>query len=287
MKLKTAVLMIFIQICSSGYIFAQEEPTEEPKYGWQKEMVGGINLTQTGFDNWVQGGEKSFAWQSNLYFKFINDQEKTNWANSGKFGYGATKIGDQESRKSIDEIKLESVFAYKLSASINPYTAVTGETQFAPGFNYGTNPKTQISAIMDPGYFRESAGIEYKPNDIIKTRMGASLKQTITNDYPVPYADNPDTKNKIEKTKNEIGAESVTDVDWKISENTLFTSKLELFTTFKAFDETDVNWDSLLTVKISKYINVNFNFRLFYDKDISSKRQIKQAIALGATYSFL
>lgn len=89
-------------------------------------MVGGINLTQNSFDNWTQGGENSFAWQLN--FKFINDQQKTNWSNSAKSAHCSTKTGDQESRKSIDEIKLESVFTYKLALYVNPYVAVNDET---------------------------------------------------------------------------------------------------------------------------------------------------------------
>ncbi len=79
----------------------------------------------------------------------------------------------------------------------------------------------------------------------------------------------------------------MTDISLKITKNSLFTSKLELFYAFKAFDETDVNWDNVFTIMISKYINININFKLFYDKDISNKRQIKQAIAFGLTYSFL
>ncbi len=267
-------------------IFSQDKPAEEPKYGWQKEMIGGLNLTQTSFDNWIQGGENQLAWQVNLNFKFVNDQEKSNWANSGKFTYGNTKTGKQEAQKSIDEIKLESVFAYKLGVLINPFAAVTGETQFAPGYKYGMDSKTQISAFMDPGYFRESVGIGIKPNEIVQTRLGASLKQTITSSYPKPYADDPKTV-KVEKTKNEVGAESVTDVGWKVAENTLFTSKLELFSAFKTFQEIDVNWDNILTTKISKYFNFNVNFKLFYDRDISKMRQIKQTIALGVSYSFL
>jgi len=228
MRMKSLSLLIFFVIFSAPLIFAQDKPAEEPKYGWQKEMVGGLNLTQTSFDNWKQGGENSYAWQLNLNLKFINDQEKTNWANTGKLTYGSNKTGDQEMRKSIDEIKLESVLTYKLGVLINPYVAVTGETQFAPGYNYGTDPKTQLSAFMDPGYFRESAGVGFKPNEIVKTRLGVALKQTLTSDYPAPYADDPKTV-AIEKTKNEVGAESVTDVSWKVSENSLFTSKLELF----------------------------------------------------------
>jgi hypothetical protein len=182
---------------------------------------------------------------------------------------------------------LESVFTYKQGKYVNPYAAFTAETQFAPGYNYDTTPKTPISAFMDPGYFRESIGVGYYPNKIVKTRLGVALKQTITSDYPIPYADNPDTVDKIEKIKNEFGADSVTDISWKITKNSLFTSKLELFYSFKALDETDVNWDNVFTIMISKYFNVNINLKLFYDKDISEKRQIKQAIALGFTYSFL
>jgi len=119
-------------------------------------MVGNLNLTQTKFDNWAQGGEDAFAWQINLNLKFVNDQEKWTWSNMGKFSFGSTKMGDQESRKSIDEIKFESVYTYKLAELLNPFIAANGLTQFAPGYNYETESKTKISTFMDPGYFRES-----------------------------------------------------------------------------------------------------------------------------------
>jgi hypothetical protein len=286
MKLTSTQRIFFLSMFLSHLVFAQEKPTEEAKFGWQKEMVGGLNLSQTSFDNWTQGGENSIAWQLNLHFKFINDQEKFNWANSGKFSYGSTKTGDQKARKSVDEIKLESVYTYKISKYLNPFVAGTGETQFAAGYNYGTEPEIQVSALFDPAYFRESFGLGFKPNKTIQTRLGGAMKQTITSKYPVPYADDPETT-KIEKTKNELGIESVTDLNWKISENSLLTSKLELFSALGALDETDVKWDNIFSTKISKYFNVNFNFKLFYDKDISPKRQIKQAIAFGLSYTFL
>lgn len=287
MKVKNFITFVFL-IAFPFSLIAQNEAADSSKWGWQKEMVGGINLTQTSFDNWAAGGENQLAWQLNINFKFINDQEKTNWSNTGKFAYGNTKAGDQKARKSIDEIKLESVFSYKMSKLLNPYIAVTGESQFAAGYDYTTDPKTQISKFMDPAFLRESAGMGYNPNEIVKTRLGISFKQTITSDYPIPYANPVGTPaSEIEKIKSEIGAESVTDVNWKVSENSLFTSKLELFSAFKTVQEIDVNWDNILTTKISKYLNVNFNFKLFYDRDISKMRQIKQAIALGVTYSFL
>jgi len=276
MKYLTGLILLF------GVVMAAENAAGS----WEKSMQGGLNMTQTGFDNWIAGGESAFAWQLNLNYRFVRDVEKTTWSNTGKFAYGATQTGDADPRKSADEIKLESVLTYKLGTAINPYVALTGETQFASGYNYGPDQAVQISAFMDPGYFRESFGVGYAVKEGITTRLGLSFKQTVTSDYPVPYADDPATV-AVEATKSEIGAESVSDFSFPVSETSLFTSKLELFSTFKALDETDVNWDNTLQVKVSEYISVNINVNLIYDKDLSAKRQIKQTMALGLSYTFI
>lgn len=266
----------------TGALFAQDAPSSN----WEKSVIGGLNMTQTGFDNWAAGGENAFAWQVNFSYKFVQDKEKTNWKNTGKFAYGATKIGDAEMKKSVDEIKLESVLTYKLGTNVNPYAAFNAETQFAAGYDYGTDPFTQISAFMDPGYFRESFGAGYQVNDGLSTRAGLSLKQTVTSDYPTPYADDVETL-EIETTRSEVGLESVTDLSVAVSETSVFTSKLEMFSGLKALDQTDVNWDNTLSVKVSDYINVNINLNLVYDKDVSVKRQLKQSMALGVNYTFI
>ena len=255
---------------------------------WEKSIVGGVNMTQTGYDNWSAGGENAFAWQINLNYKFIQKLEKTNWSTTGKIVYGATKIGDGDMRKSVDEVKLESVLTYKLGTKINPYAALTGETQIAPGYDYTTLPEdTEISAFLDPGYFRESFGAGFIVNENIGTRLGLSLKQTVTTDHPQPYADDVDTPDEIETLRNEVGFESVSDFTFPVSATSLFASKLELFSALNGVDETDVNWDNTLTVKVSEYINVNINLKLVYDKDISVKRQLKQSMALGLNYTFI
>jgi hypothetical protein len=267
-------------------VFAQEEKKEEPKYGWQNEVVTGLNLTQNSFDNWSQGGENSLAWQFNFNAKFINDQKKYNWSNTGKLQFGRTKVGDQDSRKSIDEIKLESVYTYKMSLYVNPYISASAQTQLMKGYKYTDTTNFVVSNFFDPAYFIQSAGIGFAPNETVKTRLGAALKETVTRDYPVPYADDPDTP-EIEKTKVEPGMESVTDVNVTLAKNILFTSNLQLFSNMKAFNEIDVNWDNLLVAKVNDYINVNFNVKLFYDRDISTKRQLMQSLALGLTYTLL
>ena len=133
---------------------------------------------------------------------------------------------------------------------------------------------------MDPGYATQSAGIGYQPNTYIKTRFGVAAKETFTNNFATRYGAG-------RKTRMEYGAESVTDATYKLDENILFTSKLEMFSNFKALNEVDVNWDNMFTSKISKYISVSFNVKLFYDRDISKMRQLRETLAVGLTYAFL
>jgi len=281
MKTRLTTILI-LTVMMTSLVMAQEEAPAT----WEKSVLGGLNLTQTGFDNWAAGGENAYAWQINLNYKFVQDLDKTSWSNTGKFLYGATKTGDADMRKSADEIKLESVLTYKLGAKINPFVAVTGETQFGAGMNYSTDSSFQISAFLDPGYFRESFGAGYDIREGLATRLGLSFKQTVTKDYPAPYADDVTTA-EIETVRSEFGAESVTDLTYNISETAMYVSKLELFSAFSAFDEIDANWDNTITVKVSDYINMNVNFKMVYDKDVSIKRQIKQSMAFGLNYTFI
>jgi len=278
-------LMSFVFLVSCP-LFAQEAEEQKSEHGWQKALVSNLNLTQTQFDNWTQGGEDAFAWQLNVNGKAVNDQEKYKWDNSGKISYGQTKLADFVARKSVDEIRLESVFTYLLGVYVNPYVAASGETQFTRGYEYTEDSKIAVSTFLDPGYFSQSAGLGYEPAKEFKTRLGFAIRETITSDFPVPYADDPETE-EVEKTKVEPGLESVTDFSKTLIGNILLTSKLEFFYNFDAFDEIDVRWDNVFSAKISKYIDVNFNIKLLYDRDSSEKRQIKQALAVGLTYTFL
>jgi len=261
-------------------IFTQETVQKEQKSGWQKEIIGNLNFTQNQFYNWTKGGENSWSWQLDIHAKLINDQPDYNWKNSGKVSFGKTKLGKAESRKAADEIKLESVYSYKLGTNVNPYVSVMGQTQFTKGYEYTDDVKVEVSDFLDPAYSIQSIGVGYTPHQKLQTRLGFAVKETFTKEHAEKYAGG-------EKTKVEFGTESVTDISASISKNILYTTKIELFSSLSRFDEIDINWDNIFSSKISEYIAVSFNFILFYDKDISNRRQIKQTLALGLTYSFL
>jgi len=286
MKRSTIFLYIFASILLYNFhLFAQEEKEETPVYGWKNVVLASLNLTQANFDNWSAGGENNISWQINLNAKFEKDEINYNWTSLGKFQFGRLKVGGQSSKKSVDEIMLETVYTFKPGGVIDPYISLTGLTQFTRGYDYSTDVKIAVSDFLDPGYFTQSIGLSYKPNDIIKTRIGAALRETVTSKFN-QYADDPNTS-EVEKTKIEPGLESVTDYVFTIEEDLVFNSNLRLFSNFKQFKQIVVRWDNVVVAKITSNVNVNFNFQLFYDHIISSKRQIMQSLALGVSYSFL
>ncbi len=272
-------VIILITVAFSSLSFAQEAGKKAPQYGWKKELVGNLNFTQNTFDNWKQGGENAWAWQLTINGKWVNDQKNYNWENTLKINYGKTKVGDAASKKSTDELNVSSVYTYKMGIYVNPFISFSGLTQFTKGYKYEADTSYAISEFLDPGYFMQTLGIGYAPNNHIKTRLGAAFKETMADKYANLYS-------KGKKFRVEYGANSVTELNFKLAQNILYTGKLQLFSNLKAFNQIDVNWDNMLASKISKYISVNFNVKLFYDRDVSPKRQLQEVLAVGLTYNF-
>ncbi len=277
------VLLLFL--CTTFSLYAQDT-TKVPDWGWNHSLVSGLNLTQVAFTDWAQGGENALAWALSLEGKSVNDLEKSNWSNSYKFAFGQARLGSLGLRKTDDKIDLETILTYKFGVYINPYAAATLKSQFAQGYKYdAAGNKTPVSKFFDPGYLTQSVGAGYQPMPEIKTRIGAALREIFTSQF-IGYADDP-TTTAIEKTRVDGGLESVTEVEWKMDDTILFTSKLELFAPFKAIDEIVVRNDNTIAASVNKYITVNLNVQLINEKQISPRTQIKETLSIGLTYRLL
>jgi len=275
----------FAALFLAGSALSAQDAVPADSLGWRRQIVGQLNLSQVSFDNWAQGGENSLSWQLVGAGRFRYQQPRYRWESSFDLGYGKAKLGDSGTRKSSDEIRLESVLAYRSGAALDPYAAVSLQTQFARGYRYDNGVAVAISDFMDPGYLTQSVGLSWKPSETFTTRLGGAFKETFTRDFPA-YADDKSTT-AVEKTRVERGVNSVTELNAEVAHNVLLASKLELFSNLDAFNAIDVNWISSVTAKVSSYINVNLNVRVLYDRDVSVARQLTEALALGLSYTLL
>jgi hypothetical protein len=277
--MRSAILLITFAIATTP---ARSQTPPDSVSPWTHGLVAGLTATQVSFKDWAQGGENAFSWASTLDGKHIFDRGMLTWGNTYKFAYGQAEIGSQGVRKTDDKIDIESILTYKTGVHIAPYFAVNLKSQFSKGYIYRAIGDSLVSDIFDPAYFTQSAGVGYQPIPEVKTRLGAALREVVTSKY-VHYADDPATA-EIEKTRVEGGVESVTTLDWKIEENVLLTSKLELFSAFHQMDVIIVRNDNTLAAKVSKYLTVNLNIQLINDRVISPRTQVKQTIAFGFSY---
>lgn len=280
--MKTYALFLLLMAPLAAH--AQTDTVQAPPYGWTHGMVAGVTLSQIGFTNWQAGGDNSLSWTFSLDGKSVNDQEVTNWSNSYKFAFGQARISDAGLRKTDDKIELESILTYKLNQYVNPYVAATFKSQFAPGYKYDTplaGQDTKVSEFFDPAYLTQSVGAGWQATPEVKTRLGFGLRETFSKQHG--YADDPATPG-YERSKVEGGFESVTDVDWKIAENILLTSKLEMFAPVKNIDRVDIRSDSKLTMTVNKYISAIFSVQILNVAPYP-RTQVKEVIALGFTYN--
>ncbi|HTY36800.1 MAG TPA: DUF3078 domain-containing protein [Bacteroidota bacterium] len=253
---------------------------------WKHTMVAGLNLTQVSFTDWAQGGENADAWAVSAEGRSERNDTSTDWTNDYKFAFGQTKIGSQSTRKSDDKIDLGTVLTLKLGSYINPYAAASLKSQFAVGYIYdNAGNATAVSKFFDPAYIMQSVGAGYQPITQIKTRLGLALREILTSEFPV-YADDPSTQ-QVEKTRIEGGAEAAVNIEWKVMDNILFTSTVELFSAFKTFDQVVVRSDNTLAAQVNKYITANFNVQLINERPVTPRTQVKQTIALGLRYAIL
>ena len=266
---------------------AQQDTATTPTYGWTHSLVSSLTATQVSYTDWSQGGDNALAYAISIDGKSTKSSEFINWANGYKFAYGQTRLGDQGFRKTDDRIDIASEVSYKTGWILNPYFSATLKSQFTRGYKYdATGTSTAVSDFFDPAYLTQTAGVTYQPMPEVKTRLGAGLREILAPKFALLYTDDPTTSD-LEKSKVDGGLESVTEVNWKIAENILFTSKLELFDAFKHLDQVIVRNDNMLTMKINKYLVTTVEVQLINERQISPKTQIKQTLSLGFSYTLI
>ena len=85
----------------------------------------------------------------------------------------------------------------------------------------------------------------------------------------------------------EAGLEAFTEVNKEVFTNVLYKSKLSLFASFNQPDKPDALWENLITMKVNKWLNVNFEVVTLYDVDISNDVQLKEVFSLGVSFILL
>lgn len=315
MKTKNLILL-GLMLCSTFSMNAQVTDAEkklktvetDTVKGWKTGGIFGANLAQTALVNWSAGGQSSIAFNG-LFSAFANYKKgNAAWDNSLDIGYGLLNQGGGVGFRKTDD-KIEFVSKYGKRAFSNFYYAelLSFKTQFSTGYNYiSETSKTKISNFLAPAYLIGAVGLNYQPSSYFNAFLAPFTgKLTIVNDEFLSsigaFGVDPG-----KSTKEEFGgymrvAYSRNDFKAEVLKNISFTTKLDLFSNYlKDPQNVDVNWETLIGMKVNKYISININTQLLYDADTKfdtnndglitaadkSRVQFKEIFGLGVMYKF-
>ncbi len=299
------VALFFVSICFSKVITTEKQlwskPADTTSF-WKKGGVVSLGTSQTSLTNWAAGGLNSFA-VNGLVSLFANYKNgKSSFDNTLDIGYGMLKQGkDAKFRKTDDKIDFMSKYGREAGKSWYYTGLVNFKTQCAPGYNY-PNDSIRISDFMAPAYLTVALGMDYKPSAVFTLFLAPlTSRVTFVNNKLLSDA-GAFGVDKGKKSKTEIGGYLRAAVNKTIMTNVNLQTKLDLFSNYaKNPGNIDVNWETLISMKVNKYISATLTTQLIYDDDVDiaidknndgvieengPRIQFKEVLGVGLSFNF-
>ena len=257
---------------------------------WRRSFSAGINLNQAAFsDNWKAGGISSIAFNSHLDSRADYRRGRVSWDNEVQLQYGLIKNKGAEKRKSIDRIFLDSKYGYAFSSDWNAFFSANFLSQFAPGYDYendATGTDLLISNFLSPGFLTFALGAEFKPNPWFSLRLSPfaprftfMADKEVTERYGVPEGKSVRTEWLAAMVQASYNRDLAPNLKLRLN-YMAYINYGEL-----AFRQVDHRLNTVLTAKITRYINVNLMGNVIYDFDQDEKVQYSQSLGLGILYT--
>jgi len=262
---------------------------------WKYTGNSSLQLSQYSIsDNWYQGGESTNALLGELRLTAnYNDQHRVEFENTLELKVGfITAPSDtvHSYRTNADLFRINSKLGVRAIKNLYYTLAAEFKTQFFP--NYKTNTNDMISNFFSPAQLALSLGMDYKLNKkkYNLSIMGAPLSYTfvyIANDSIVDP-----TAFSVERGKNSaslFGSKITANLDWRITSNISYLSKLEYFTTY---EKVIISWENTFNLKLNRYLSTKIFIHPRFDDGVTltpendSYFQFKEMLTFGLSYSW-
>lgn len=295
-----------------------EEAAPAETSPWKKGAVLGLNFAQTYLQNWQGGGQTAISGTAlaNLYANYAKD--RWTWDNTFDAAYGLTRLGDNSVpfQKTDDRVEINSKVGRTWNNEKFSWTsAFTFRTQWDAGFDYSLTPSPLISDPFAPAYTLLGIGLDYKPNADFSIYLSPlTNKTTIVDNQRLADAGafgvtaatfDPVTGLKLtdgEIIRYEMGGFLKLQYARDLMKNVRFTTRADFFSNYLNNPlNIDVNWETLIAMKINDFLSASITTHLIYDDDIrfevdrnddgivdgtGPRTQFKEVFSLGIQYQF-
>lgn len=247
---------------------------------WQKGGNFNLSVQQVGLSNWSAGGASSFAFNTGLaLFANYKKNEKI-WDTKLTVNYGFNRQSGRAypARKTNDNFIFLSKYGRKISESMYLSTQIDARTQLLAGHRYfrpsgaERESRNRISDLISPGYIQSSTGLNYQKELKNKGKF-SSIISPFTGRFTVVLDDSLSMAGAFgvipgENVRAEAGVSLATSLDIQVMENIRWKADLNLFSNYERFGNMVVNFNSVLSMKVNKYITTRIETVLIYDESV-------------------
>lgn len=289
----------------------------KPPVYWKKGAFTALNFNSLGLTNWAAGGVEanSVTAIGNVFANY--SKGKLHWINNLDLAYGLIQNKGEDLRKNEDKIDYLTKLTYRPSKRLGYAVLVNYKSQFAPGYDFNDSDPERpvISRFMAPAYIQTSIGIDYKVNKVLSLYFSpAAGKFTVVNDdsiadmniYIPALLDDNGRQFYNNNFRAEFGIFLNALYNQDFGENLNVRSRLDLFNNWTDKnaanrENVDVNWETMVNMKLTKYIGISLFGHLIYDNDVAvptefdvdgnpiafgPRTQFKRVFGLGFSYKF-
>lgn len=296
----------------------QEIAQLTPPVYWEKGGFGALNFNSLGLTNWAAGGvsANSVTAIGNIYRNY--KKGKVEWRNNLDLAYGLIKNEGETLRKNEDKIDFLTKGNYGITDKLSYSSLLNFKSQFAPGFDFSDptiedKDRKEISKFLAPAYLTTSIGLNYNVTDYFSVYLSpATGKFTFVNDdsiaaqniYIPATLDDNGVQFYNDRYRAEFGALFNAQFKKDLTKKINLTSTLNLFNNFTDVntanrENIDVNWETMINMKLTEYIGVSFYTNLIHDNDVAvqlyegntivgsgPRTQFKRLLGVGFSYKF-
>lgn len=277
-----------------------DEPVKE--IFWKTGGNYNLNIQQVTLSNWAAGGASSFALNSGvaLYANYKKDSKVWDTQLTINLGFNRQSDRQYQARKTNDNFVFISNYGRQLSEFMYLTTQIDARTQLLSGFLY-TRPagsevdvRTKISDLLSPGYLQSSTGLNYRKTYENKGRISVILSP-FTGRFTIVLNDSLSNVGAFgvmpgENVRAEAGMSmAVGVVDFQLMENVSWKANLNLFSNYESFGNLVVNLNSVIRLKVNKFISTRIETAIIYDEEVFIRQDdgsSRQAVQLQNLINF-
>ena len=258
-----------------------------------------FNLTQTDFDNWAAGGDKTLAIKVTTDLRHVFKIDKFSLTTRFNARYGFSFI-DKLRYKNDDYFLLQVTPSWQMHKNWSYSGDVRLQSQFDDGYkNQHKKNEQRNSAFMSPGTLNISGGIKFKKGawEILGAPIGGKATFVLDQELSdkgingVPkrkhqkWEAGPSLKVIYEKNfvKKMFGLEFSPTLFY-------FKSDLYVFSNMKFQTDPTFNWNGQFKIRPISWLTASINAQGIYNKEVETEKpshfQLKYSYTIGFTYTF-